>query len=63
MQTDFNPVHLKEANDKLNELIASSAQKHQQYKDEKVKKSLWQKFLALFKNNPFELPEDIYKLK
>lgn len=63
MQTDFKPVHLKQANDKLDELILSSEKEYEQYKDENVKKSLWKKFLGLFKTNPFELPEDLYKLK
>ncbi|MGB5505323.1 MAG: hypothetical protein WBM70_01415 [Sulfurovum sp.] len=63
MQTDFKPVHLKQANDKLDELISSSEKEYEQYKDENVKKSLWKKFLGLFKTSPFELPEDLYKGK
>ena len=63
MQTDFTPVHLKEANKKLNELISSSEQQQEQFEDLYIKKSLWKIFLGLFKSNPFELPEDLYKLK
>ena len=63
MQTDFKPVHLKQANEKLNELISSVEESDERYSDLKVKKSLWQRFLGLFQSNPFELPEDLYKLK
>lgn len=63
MQTDFKPVHLKQANEKLDRLISSSEKEYEQYKDENVKKSLWKKFLGLFKTSPFELPEDLYKYK
>jgi hypothetical protein len=63
MQTDFKPVHLKQANEKLDRLISSSEKEYEQYKDEIVKKSLWKKFLGLFKTSPFELPEDLYKYK
>lgn len=63
MQTDFKPVHLKEANETLDELLSSIEQTDERYKELVVKKSLWQRFLELFKSNPFELPEDLYKLK
>lgn len=63
MQTDFKPVHLKEANETLDELLSSVEQTDERYKELVVKKSLWQRFLELFKSNPFELPEDLYKLK
>jgi hypothetical protein len=63
MQTDFNPVHLKEANKKLDELISTSEKQQEQFQDLYIKKSLWKRFLGLFKSNPFELPEDIYRLK
>jgi hypothetical protein len=62
MQTDFKPVHLKQANDKLNEFL-SGLEQYQEDQDEIVKKSLWKKFLGLFKTSPFELPEDLYKVK
>jgi len=63
MQTDFTPVHLKEANKKLDELILTSDKQQEQFQDLYIKKSLWKRFLGLFKSNPFELPEDLYKLK
>ena len=63
MQTDFIPVHLKEANEKLDALISSSVKQQEQLEDLYIKKSLWKRFLGLFKSNPFELPEDLYKLK
>ena len=63
MQTDFKPLHLKEANETLDELLSSIEQTDERYKELVVKKSLWQRFLELFKSNPFELPEDLYKLK
>ena len=63
MQTDFKPVHLKQANDTLDELISSVEKIQEEYPDFKVKKSFWKWFLELFKSNPFELPEDLYKLK
>ena len=63
MRTDFTPVHLKEANKKLDDLISSSEKQQEQFQDLYIKKSLWKRFLGLFKSNPFELPEDIYKLK
>ncbi len=62
MRSDFKPVYLKQANDKLDKLI-SSLERLQEQEDEIVKKSLWKKFLELFKTNPFELPEEFYKYK
>lgn len=62
MRTDFKPVHLKEANAKLDDLL-SSYKEQEQFQDPNIKKSLWQRFLGLFKRNPFELPEELYKLK
>ena len=62
MRNDFKPVHLKQANDELDKLL-SSLEQHQEQEDEMVKKSLWKKFLGLFKTNPFELPEEFYKYK
>ena len=58
MRNDFKPVHLKEANEELEKLI-SSLERRQEHKDEMVKKSLWKRFLDLFKRNPFELPDDV----
>ena len=63
MQTDFNPVHLKEANEKLDELLSSIEEIEQCHSDTEEKRSLWQRFLGLFQSNPFELPEDLYKYK
>ncbi len=60
MQSDFKPVHLQEANAKLDRHILSS-ERYQKNKDESVKISLWKKFLGLFKTNPFVLPEEFYK--
>ena len=66
MHNDFEPVHLKEANAKLDRHVLSLNQYQKQNdipKDENVQISLWQKFLRFFKSNPFELPEDLYKSK
>ncbi|TNF43241.1 MAG: hypothetical protein EP216_04155 [Epsilonproteobacteria bacterium] len=63
MQTDFKPVHLKEANAQLDEFMSSLEKKYEHYEDESVNESLWKKFLGLFKTSPFELPEDLYKIK
>lgn len=60
MRNDFKPVHLKKANDELEKLL-SSLERSQEQKDEMPKKSLWKKFLELFKRNPFDLPEDLSK--
>lgn len=62
MHNDFKPTHLKEANDELEKLL-NSLERPQEQKDEMVKKSLWKKFLGLFKRTDFELPEDLYKYK
>ena len=56
-------MHLKEANKKLDELISTSEEQQEHFQDLYIKKSLWKRFLGLFKSNPFELPEDLYKLK
>ncbi len=58
MRSDFKPVHLKEANDELEKLL-TSLERPQEHKDEMVKKSLWKKFLGLFKRNPFDLPDNV----
>jgi len=64
MQNDFKPVHLQQANAKLDRHVLSS-ERYQKYddthKDESVKISLWKKFLGLFKTTPFVLPKDLYK--
>lgn len=64
MQNDFKPVHLQEANAKLDRHVLLS-ERYQKYNDthkaESVKISLWKKFLGLFKTSPFTLPEDLYK--
>ena len=62
MRSDFKPVHLQEANHKLDKLL-SSLERLQEEEDEIVEMSLWKKFLGLFKTSPFELPEDLYKVK
>lgn len=58
MRSDFKPVHLKEANEALEKLLASFEQP-QEDQDEIVKNSLWKKFLGLFKRNPFDLPDKV----
>ena len=63
MQTDFTPEHLKHANESLDQLLLDIEDKDDRFKDLNVKKTLWQRFLGLFRSNPFELPEDLYKLK
>ncbi len=64
MRNDFIPVNLQQANRKLDRHVLLS-ERYQKYgdvhKDNSVKISLWKKFLGLFKTNPFELPEDLYK--
>jgi hypothetical protein len=66
MRSDFKPVHLKQANAKLDRHVLSS-ERYQKENDihevENVQMSLWKKFLGLFKTNPFELPEGLYKNK
>lgn len=61
MQTDFTPVHLKQANEKLDELLSSLENEYEPYEEADEKKSLWKRFLGLFNRNPFELPEELYK--
>lgn len=58
MRSDFKPVHLKEANEALEKLLASFEQP-QEDQDEIVKNSLWKKFLGFFKRNPFDLPDKV----
>ncbi len=64
MRNDFKPVHLQQANAKLNKHVLSS-ERYQKYDDSKqdgrIKISLWKKFLRIFTTNPFVLPEDFYK--
>ncbi len=64
MRSDFKPVHLQEANAKLDRHVLLS-ERYQKYDDvhkaKSVKISLWKKFLRLFKTSPFTLPEDLYK--
>lgn len=64
MQNDFKPVHLQQANAKLDRHVLSS-EEYQKYNDasknKSVKVSLWKKFLGLFRASPFELPKDMYK--
>ena len=66
MRNDFEPMHLKQANAKLDRHVLSSELYQKQndiHKGENVQISLWQKFLGFFKSNPFELPKDLYKHK
>ena len=60
MRSDFKPLHLQKANRKLEAHVLASEQYQKQHNVHK-ELSLWKKFLRLFKNNPFELPEDLYK--
>jgi len=48
MRSDFEPVHLKEANAKLDKHVLSLPP-YQKDKDGKDQISLWKKFLGLFK--------------
>ena len=68
MRNDFKPVHLQEANRKLDTELsaAESYQKLDQEdhvcEEESVQNvSFWEKFLGLFKSNPVKFPEDLYK--
>ena len=66
MHSDFKPVHLQQANAKLERDLVSTPvyqKKNNMHKGENVKMSLWKKFLGLFKSSPFELPEELYKNK
>ena len=52
MQTDFEPKHLKRANEKLSKhVLCAHAHKktNDAYKSNVFKKKLWDKFIALFK--------------
>jgi len=64
MRNDFKPVHLQQANTKLDRHVLFS-ERYQKYddvhKDDSVKVSLWKKFLRVFRTNPFVLPEEFYK--
>lgn len=61
MRNDFKPVHLKEANAKLDRDLLSSKRyqkENDMHEGEKVQISLWQKFLSLFTTNPFDSSEE-----
>ena len=64
MRNDFKPVHLQQANTKLDRHVLLS-ERYKKYdddhKDKSVKVSLWKKFLRVFTTNPFVLPEEFYK--
>ncbi len=62
MRNDFKPVHLQQANAKLDRHVLSS-ERYQKQDDALNQISLWKKFLGLFKTNPFVLPEELYKHK
>ena len=47
MRSDFKPVHLKEANAKLDKHVLSLPP-YRKDKEVKEKRSLWKKFLGLF---------------
>jgi hypothetical protein len=53
MQSDFKPIHLKKAKEKLSKqlkVVETDANINEVYKKEIFnKRSLWEKFLALFK--------------
>ena len=52
MQSNFDPVHLKHANEKLDKhVLSANAHKktNEGYKKDVFKESLWNKFLGLFK--------------
>lgn len=64
MRNDFKPVHLQQANAKLDRHVLSSEryQKHDDIdQDGRIKISLWKKFIRVFTTNPFVLPEEFYK--
>ena len=66
MRNDFEPVHLKEANIKLDKELLSLKRDQKENKhpaDDNVQTSLWKKILGFFKNNPFALPEERSKTK
>lgn len=68
MRSDFKPLHLQEANKKLERELSSAAY-HQTQEDETPvceeesvqSVSLWKKFLGLFKTSASEFPDDLYK--
>ena len=64
MRSDFKPVHLQQANAKLDRhpLFSERYVKDDDSKqDGKIKISLWKRFIKLFTTNPFVLPEEFYK--
>jgi len=48
MRSDFKPVHLKEANAKLDKHVLSLPP-YRKDKEVKEKRSLWKKFLGMFR--------------
>ena len=66
MRSDFKPVHLRKVNRELDAHELSSPRYKEQddtYRDESAKASLWEKFVRLFKSDPFEFPKDPDKNK
>jgi len=64
MRNDFKPVHLQEANRRLERELLSKVRYQEQddsYKDETVKASFWEKLLGLFKSKSSEFPEELDK--
>jgi len=52
MQSDFEPTHLKRANEKLDKHVLSAhayKKTNDGYKKKIFKESLWKKFVGLFK--------------
>ncbi len=52
MQSNFDPIHLKHANKKLDKHVLSAnihKKTNEGYKKDIFKESLWQKFLNIFK--------------
>jgi len=68
MRSDFKPVHLQEANRRLERELELLSAAHYQKEDDthtdddSAKTSLWNKFVRLFKAKPSdELPEDLHR--
>ena len=64
MRSDFEPLHLQQANAKLEKYLLSSKRyktDDESNQDGKNKISVWKKFLKLLTTNPFVLPEEFYK--
>ena len=68
MRSDFKPLHLQEANKKLERQLSSAAccqteeDEAPLCEEESVQSvSLWKKFLGFFKTNASEFPDDLYK--